>query len=224
MTQKRVIIAAVLAAAVVIVAWYVGFYRPEMGHISILQTKQQQAEESYLQLETHYASLLQSKRELPKERAALVKLKGLVPDGPELDKLVTTLYASATATGVNLTTISSPAPAGFGTSGGSTSSPGPGQLSLSLSVDGTSSQIERFVKALDDAPRLFVVDNFSLSFGSSRGGKGTGGTSQGGTVISVRAFYADAGSQNAASLPWALHPCPTLPVLPGIQAMGRTCR
>jgi Tfp pilus assembly protein PilO len=198
-TRKRVIIAAVLAAFVVIAGWYAGFYRPEISHIKNLQTKQQQAEESYLQLETHYASLLRSKKQLPKQRLALTKLKGLVPDGPELDKLVTTLYAAATATGVNLSTISSPAPVGFGTSSGSAASSGPGQLSLSLSITGTSSQIESFVKALDGAPRLFVVDNFSLSFGSSKGGKSTAGNSQGGTVISVRAFYADASSQNAAS-------------------------
>ena len=191
--------------ALLLVGWYEGLYRSEAAHTASLRTQQQAAAASVLALDARYAVLVSSEKQLPSERRSLAALERALPNGPDLDDLVTTLYAAAKRAGVNLSSIGSPPPPGFGqlpTAPASSAAAGPSQLSLSLSITGTASQIEDLVNILDAEPRLFVVDNFSLDFGS---GAPTGPASSSaateltGTTLMVRAFYASASSDSAAS-------------------------
>ncbi len=148
-----------------------------------------------------------SKKQVPAERVALARLTKAVPDGPELDNLVTTLYSAATKAGVTLLSIASPQPPNFGSAAAaSTAGSGPSDVALSLAVSGTAGQIEQLVRVLDAEPRLFVVDNFNLSFGATPSGLSSSGAasvaadrSQSSTAISLRAFYASATSDNPGS-------------------------
>lgn len=201
---RRILLITGLVVLVVFAGWYAGLYRSEVSHVNALKTKEQAAASSLLGLETRYASLVSNEKQLGKQRALLARLSRAVPDGPELDNLVTTLYGAATATGVQLTSIGSPAPANFGVISmpGAAVTPGPYELALSLSVAGTPSEIEHLVRVLDSDPRLFVVDSFSLSFGAGAANPGPANRAaqaQTGTTLSVRAFYASADASSAAS-------------------------
>ncbi len=111
---RRIVIGAGLVLVVMLVGWFEGFYHPEAQHIASLQTQEQVASAKVVQLDGQYAELLRSERRLPAERAALAALRGAIPNGPELDNLVKSLWAAADVAGVQLTTISSPQPADFG--------------------------------------------------------------------------------------------------------------
>jgi Tfp pilus assembly protein PilO len=199
--MRRIMIVAVIAVLVVFAGWYEGLYRSEVSHINTLKATEQQTHVALLTLETHYVDLVRSKKELPQERAALARLDKAVPNGPELDGLVKTLFSAASATNVQLTSISSPQPPGFGVSSASAVTPaGPVELPLSLTVTGTSGAIENLYRVLDAEPRLFVINNFSVAPGtSSTAGASSTGTSTTGATITLDAFYASAKANTAAS-------------------------
>ena len=189
--MRRIMIVALLAVLVVFGGWYEGLYRPEVSHITSLKATEQKEQVALLTLETRYVDLVKSKKELPKERAALAKLDLAVPNDPELDSLVKTLFKAAAQTNVQLTSIGSPAPPDFGLppTAGTVSVPGPVELQLSLNVNGTSSEIENLYRVLDAEPRLFVINNFSVVPSAT--------TSTASLEIDV--FYASPNASTAAS-------------------------
>jgi Tfp pilus assembly protein PilO len=189
--MRRIMLLALIAVLVVFGGWYEGLYRPEVSHITSLKANEQKAQVALLTLETRYVDLVKSKKELPQERAALAKLERAVPNDPELDTLVKTLFSAAAKCGLKLTSISSPQPADFGQppGPGTVTSAGPVELPLSISVTGTGSGIEKLYRVLDAEPRLFVINNFSLISGS-----GTGGAS-----LNLDVFYSSPDASTAAS-------------------------
>jgi len=200
MTRKIALVAG-LIVIVMLVAWYEGMLRPENSHIQSLRAKQQVAATSLASLEDRYVGLINAKRKLPAERVALARLEQLVPDGPDLDTLEKVLFNLAATAGVQLSSIASPAPSGYGTgiasgSSASSSSPGPNQLQLTLGVSGSASQIEDLYRLLDSNPRLFVIDNCSLSLAKApASGNGLGNQ----TELEIRAFFVSASPDSAVS-------------------------
>jgi Tfp pilus assembly protein PilO len=199
---RRILIGTGLVLLVILVGWFEGFSQPESHHIANLQAQAQAAAGKVAQLDAQYSTLIHSEKELPKERAALAKLTDAVPNGPELDNLVKSLWSAADAAGAQLVNISSPQPADFGSATPTTSS-GPLDIVLSVSVNGSPAQVETLVNHLNAEPRLFVVDSFSLQnpvASSANGGtKGSSSLPAGGSSLSLRAFYATASSDNPAS-------------------------
>ncbi|HTV11208.1 MAG TPA: hypothetical protein VME20_05030 [Acidimicrobiales bacterium] len=212
---RRIYIGALIVALLVGVVWYETLYHSERAHIRSLQAQEQTATNSLALLQAHYVSLVASEKRLPAERVALADLRQLVPDGPELDDLVTSLFGIAARSGVILQSISSPQPEAFvaaaaaaasGTSSGASTSSGPAELQLSLGVEGTPAQITQLYKLLDAAPRLFVIDNFAIPVANATGatankGAGRKQPSIGAVAVTVdlRAFYALSTADNAAS-------------------------
>jgi len=184
------------------VGWFEGFSQPESHHISNLQQQEQVAAGKVKQLDAQYTALIHSEKQLPAERAALAKLSEAVPNGPELDNLVKSLWAAGDASGAQLVDISSPQPAGFGAATPASAS-GPAEINLTISVDASPAQVESLVNHLDSQPRLFVVDSFSLQnpAGNSRSGaaKPSSPATSAGSSVTIRAFYATASSDNPAS-------------------------
>jgi Tfp pilus assembly protein PilO len=199
---RRILIGAGLVLVVILVGWFEGFYHPEAHHIATLQAQEQVASDKVVQLDAQYADLLHSERQLPAERAALAALSEAVPNGPELDNLVKSIFAAAGASGVQLTTISSPQPVNFGVAAPASTS-GPAEVMLTIGVSGTPSQVEALVNKLDSEHRLFVVDTFSLqdptAISPTKASKGGGSGTGTGSSIVLRAFYASASSDNPAS-------------------------
>ena len=132
---------------------------------------------------------------LGKEEALLGQFLKAVPDGPSLDEVMSTLNGAAATAGVMITTIATPAPSGWVGSTSNTataSSTGPDSLDISLTVDGSTAQVLKFVTALDDEPRTYVVGSFGLSAGN---GALTAGTQQRAT-LSVSVFFQSTTSNN----------------------------
>jgi len=186
--MRRIVLVALIAVLVLFAGWYEGLYRPETSHIVKLKATEQQAQVALLSLETRYVALVRSKKELPAERAALAKLERAVPNNPELDSLVKTLFSAAAAATVQLTSISSPQPADFGDPL-ATSVTGPIALPLSLSVTGTPGAIEQLYRVLDAESRLFVINNFSVLPGTARSD----------AELDIDVFYASPKASTAAS-------------------------
>jgi Tfp pilus assembly protein PilO len=184
-------IVALIAVLVVFAGWYEGLYRPEVSHITSLRATEQKAQVALLTLETRYVDLIKSKTELPQERAALAKLEKAVPNDPELDSLVKTLFQAAAQTKVQLTSIGSPPPADFGLppGAGAVAQAGPVELALTLNVTGTSTAVENLYRVLDAEPRLFVINNFSVVPGADSGT----------ASLNVDVFYASPNATTAAS-------------------------
>jgi Tfp pilus assembly protein PilO len=184
-------IVALVAVIVVFAGWYEGLYRPEVSHITKLKATEQTAQVALLTLETRYVDLVKSKKELPAERAALAKLERAVPNDPELDGLVKTLFGAAAAAKVKLSSIGSPAPANFGlpAAAGTTPPPGPAELQLTLSVSGTFSEVEDLYRVLDAEARLFVINNFSV----------TSSAATDAVTLDIDVFYASPNAATAAS-------------------------
>jgi Tfp pilus assembly protein PilO len=190
--MRRILVVALVAVVVLFAGWYEGLYRPEVSHITSLKASEQKAQLALLTLETRYVDLVKSKKELPQERAALAKLELAVPNDPELDNLVKTLFTAAAQTKVQLTSIGSPAPTGFGlpATANAASVPGPAELLLTLDVSGTSGAVENFYRVLDREPRLFVINNFSVVPAATSSATG---------AIDVEVFYALPNASTAAS-------------------------
>lgn len=187
--MRRIMIVALVAVIVLFAGWYEGLYRPEASHITSLKATEQQAQLDVLSLETRYVELVKSEKELPEERAALAKLEQAVPNDPELDSLVKTLFKAAAESGVQLSSIGSPAPPDFGLPIVGAPQVGPVELPLSLNVAGTTSEVEKLYRVLDAEPRLFVINNFSV----------TPGTRSGSVTLDLDVFYASPGASTAAS-------------------------
>ena len=197
--MKRIGIIALLGLLVLVAGWYEGFYHHETSHMRSLKATEQQAAGTVMGLEARYASLVNSKRELPEEQAALSALRRAVPDNPALDNVVTTLFNACKKADVALVSITSPVPSGFGqsaTAAAATAATGPAEISISLEVTGTGDEVTNLYRILDAEPRLFVIQSFDVNYPSkAAGGAGTGENS---ASLSLLAFYAIATSSNPA--------------------------
>jgi Tfp pilus assembly protein PilO len=179
---------------VLMLVWFELFYRPETSHITSLQNKDSAAHTSLVALDDRYAALVSSEKQLPAERRQLRALEAAVPNDPQLDSLVTSMYAAAKRAGMQISSVSSPQPDSFGSTEAVATS-GVSQLTLGLNVSGTPSQLVKLVNILNAEPRLFVLDNLDLTYGQV----GSSGAPVQSTTLSVRTFYADAGAATAGS-------------------------
>jgi Tfp pilus assembly protein PilO len=192
--MRRVALIALGGLLVVVAGWYVVFWRTETSHLQALKAQESRAAANVSQLGTQLAALRVLQREVPAENAALHKLDQDIPAGPSLDQLLDVVNHAGSQAGVTLTTISTPEPTGWGGSAstqGAASGPGPQSMSLSISVNGSNSRLLGFITALDSAPRLFVVDNFSLNSSPQN--------SSGSTGLTIETYYVSSASGDPAS-------------------------
>lgn len=184
-TQKVVGLAAAAAVLIVAVAWYMAFWKPEVGRLKTAQANLAQVNS---QVATDQAQLAALKAQAPKvksERAVLKKLVQAVPNGPSLDQALRTVRNAASTAGIKIQSLSVPPPANWGGAGVSASATGgPINLPLSVAATGTQSQLLGFVRALDAQPRLYVVTAFGLT------ASGGAGAHQVSTTFSINSFYA----------------------------------
>jgi Tfp pilus assembly protein PilO len=192
--MKRVALFALVGLFVVVTGWYVGFWRSETSHLKAVKVQETQAQNNVSQLEGQLAALRALQREVPAEETAMSKLRQAVPEGPSLDQLLDVVNHAALVAHVGLTAVGTPMPTGWGATAGaqgSASGQGPETMSLSISVNGNNAHLLRFITALDSAPRLFVVDNFSLN----NTAQGTTGS----TGLSVETYYVTSAAADPAS-------------------------
>ena len=190
--EQRIGLAAAAAIVVVLVVWFVAFWKPEGSSLRAAQKSEAQAAAQVVSDQAQIATLKADAPKVAKEKAVLQKLVQEVPDGPSLDQMLVTINRAAAASGVALNTVGTPEPSGWGTTAASsppTTAAGPQYISLSLGVTGSQAQVLRFVSALDAQPRLYVVNSFSLSAPSA-------GHAAVSTTLTVQGFFESAASNN----------------------------
>ena len=191
--MRRVALIALAGFLVVVAGWYLVFWRSESSHLRALKAQESKAAANVSQLESQLSALRVLQREVPAEKAAIDKLDQDIPQA-SLDQLLDAVNHAAKTAGVGLVSISTPPPSGWGTATGSqstTAGGGPQVMTLSISVDSNNTGLLRFITALDSAPRLFVVDNFSLN-NSAPGAIGS-------TGLTVETYYVSSTSNDPAS-------------------------
>lgn len=209
---RRLALITLGALVLVVGVWYGALWRPAEKHLSTLKAAQVVAANNVMSLQAQVGALRAAQKQLPKDRAALAALDAAIPADPGLDQLIKVINNVATQAGVSLTTIGTPAPSGWGQSGGAVAGTGPGpeDLSVSIGVQGSDVKLLQFVTDLNAAPRLFVVDGFSLtsaprtgavSSGSSNVSPGSSDVSSGSSDVSsyslsVTTFFVSATSNN----------------------------
>jgi len=193
--MRRVGMFALIAVVVVIVAWYGLLWRPESSHLAAARTQEQQAEATVNSDRTMLFQLRAEHAKLGQEEALLGQFLKAVPDGPSLDEVMNTLDSAATTSGVMITTIGTPEPTGWAGSNSTATTPGsvgPDSLDISLTVDGSTAQVLKFVTALDNEPRTYVVDSFGLASGNAA----LKASTQQSSTLSVSVFFKSATSDN----------------------------
>jgi Tfp pilus assembly protein PilO len=192
--MRRVALIALAGFLVVVAGWYLVFWRSESSHLRALKAQEAKAATNVSQLETQLSALRVLQREVPAEKAAIDKLDQDIPQDPSLDQLLDDVNHAATTAGVRLSSITTPQPSGWGTSTGTqstTGGSGPQSMTLSIAVNGNNTGLLRFITALDSAPRLFVVDNFSLNNAAPG--------STGSTGLTVETYYLSSTSNDPAA-------------------------
>ncbi len=195
--MRRVGLFALIAVVVVVVGWYGLFWRSENAHLSAARTQEQQ---SALQVSTERSTLfgLEAQyKKLGQDQSVLQQLVKAVPNGPSLDELMDTLNAAATKSGVVIGTVTTPTPQGWAsdqvvTPPAQSTGSGPESIDVNLSVGGTEAQVLKFVAALDDQPRIYVINSFALTGGS---GPLLPGSAENAS-LSVEMFFQSASSSN----------------------------
>jgi Tfp pilus assembly protein PilO len=169
--MRRVGLFALIAVVVVVVGWYGLFWRSENANLSAARAKEQQ---SSVQISSERATLfgLEAQyKNIGQDKSVLQRLVKALPDGPSLDQLMDTVNAAATQSGVVIATVTTPTPPGWASDQvvsppAQSTGAGPESIDVNLSVGGTEAQVLNFVTALDDQPRIYVVNSFALTGGS----------------------------------------------------------
>ena len=190
--EQRIGLAAAVAIVVVLVVWFMAFWKPEGSSLRAAQKSEAQAAAQVASEQAQIATLKADAPKVVKEKAVLNRLVQEVPDGPSLDQMLVTVNRAAAAAGVTLNAVGTPEPSGWGTppaSSSPTTATGPPYISLSLGVTGSQAQVLKFVSALDAQPRLYVVNSFSLSAPSA-------GHTAISTTLTVQGFFESAASNN----------------------------
>jgi Tfp pilus assembly protein PilO len=190
--NERIAMVALGALIVVVIAWYMAFWRPETSHLKAARTSEAQAASQVASDQAQIASLKADAPKVAQEKAVLEKLVQAVPDGPSLDQMLSTINSAAVGAGVTLTDVGTPEPSGWGGSYSSSApavSSGAGSITLTLGVTGPQARVLRFVSALDSEPRLYVVSSFTLGNPSGTSGAMT-------TSLTVYGFFESASSGN----------------------------
>ncbi len=192
------ILIGVVTLIVAIIA-YVAFIAPEGSKLSTLEAEQTTLQAQQAQLQARLVSLRDEQQKLPSDCANLTKITTQIPAAPDQAGFQLQLTTLEQQTGVvpsvlsygatTTTTPGTPAPPAGVTA-----------IPVSTTVPGTYGQISAFVGGLDGFPRLYVIQSFTLAFGTAASGGNAASTSS--------------GSSNASTPLW-VGGTPTNPATPG---------
>jgi Tfp pilus assembly protein PilO len=195
MKEHRLPIFAGVAVVLIVVVWFVAFWHPETSGLAAAQARESQAAGQVATDQGQIIQLRAESKNVKNEEAQYQKLLKGLPVGPSLDQLLRTINTAAAQAKVVVTAEATPIPGGWGASAAAPATPGaatgPASLSLSITVDGSNSSVLKFITTLDDQPRVYVVDDFSLR--TAPGAAQAAGSSTG---LTVETFYQSAASNN----------------------------
>jgi Tfp pilus assembly protein PilO len=165
---------------------------PQKSKLSSLQTQETQLQGQQTQLQAKLASLKSEQQKLSSSCADLQKIATQIPSvqsptdvDAEESSFESQFNALTSSSGVTLSQFSGFAPATTAqatpTTGTATTPAGVVAVPTTLAVTGNYGQVLNFINELDSFPRLFVIQNFNLSYGSTAP-TGTSSSSSGSAV------------------------------------------
>ena len=181
---------------VVAILLYAFVYSPQSSKLSTLNTQEATLTAQQAQLQSQLSVLQTEKQKLPANCADLQKISTQIPSVQQAgdlaaeqasfyDQLTALVQSSGTSiptfsfTGAGTPTAGSTATTTPGATGGAAASSGVVPVGVTMTITGSYGQMSAFVGGLDSFPRLFVIQNFTLSLGSTTAGTTTASTTPG---------------------------------------------
>ena len=163
------ILIGVITVVVAIVLW-VGLISPQSSKLNTVNTNKANLESTLSGLQSQLTTLQTEKQKLPADCSQLEKISTQIPSvqsSSDLSAEESSFYGQlttlVTSSGVAIPTF------GFSGTGSAVSSGATGVVAVPVTMDvsGNYGQVTAFVQGLDDFPRLFVIQTFTLSLGGS---------------------------------------------------------
>ena len=179
--NNRTVTAGVLAAVLIVAAWWVFVFSPARSDANKVGSEVTAAKAKSRSLETEQKQLEDLEKRAPQIQADRDRLRSAVPDQPELATFIEQANQLGTDTGVTWVSISPSEPAA-GTAAGT--------INVALQVKGGYYQVLDYLNRLESIPRLVVVDQVSLAAGDASGAGSTavGGPPQLTASLTARMF------------------------------------
>ena len=95
--EQRIGLVAAAAIVVVLVVWFMAFWKPEGSSLRAAQKSEAQAAAQVASEQAQIATLKADAPKVAKEKAVLNRLVQEVPDGPSLDQMLVTVNRAAAA-------------------------------------------------------------------------------------------------------------------------------
>ena len=165
--MNRRLVGFAAAAVALVVLWWVLLWGPRSRAIGQARERAASAETERSALTARIQRLKEAQADEPRQRARLEALRTAIPDEPDLGQFILDANDAASRAGVDFLSISPSPPA---------ASPDPtlpASIALAITVDGGYFQVLDYVNRLDGLSRIVVVENLSLTSGSSETGATT---------------------------------------------------
>ena len=151
--NRRTILVAFAAAAVLLLGWFMLLWGPQGGRLSDARERLGTAENENRALELRLSRLQAVQERAPELTAALSELRRAVPDDPALAQFILDANQAANESGVQFLSIAPNVP----------EAGNPSSIRLSINVTGTYEAVLLYLRRLEDLPRIVVVDSLGLS-------------------------------------------------------------
>lgn len=157
--KPKLILIGVGAALVLTGAWFFFLWKPAGADLDKARADKVAAEQQATQLQGRLAHLkkLEANAEVLEQHRSL--LATAIPSTDKLDEFILQVNERAARAGVSFVSVAPTPPGAAAASGSSAAS----AVSLQLQVSGDYFQVMRFLEEMRDGPRLFTIDNFSLT-------------------------------------------------------------
>ena len=154
--KPKLILIGVGAALVLTGAWFFLLWKPAGADLDKAKAEKvaAEAEQSKLQARLSHLHKLEDNASVLEQSRSL--LATAIPSDDKLDEFIIQVNERAARSGVSFVSVAPSPPAAGGTGAAST-------VGLQLQVTGDYFQVMRFLEEMRDGPRLFTIDNFSLT-------------------------------------------------------------
>jgi Tfp pilus assembly protein PilO len=189
--KNRMIAATAVAAVLILAVWWLFLYSPVRGDTSKVGHEVQAAKTETRTLETQSKQVRDLERRAPQIQAELNRLQQAVPANPDLASFIEAANQLGTDAGVKWVSISPAEPGGTGPAG---------TIQMAIQVEGGYFQVLDYLNRLENASRLVVIDQLSLSASDGTApGATSGGEPKLSASLTARMFNQAAVTAPAAS-------------------------
>jgi Tfp pilus assembly protein PilO len=164
--SRRILLVAGGAVVVLLLAWYQLLWSPKGADIASAHERTATATTQAQELQSRLDHLVAAQRDLPALVSDQLRLKGAVPDTPDLAGFLLDANEAATKAGVDYLSVAPTTPA-------APAAGLPPAMNIGLNVSGGYSQVLDYLDRLMALPRVIVIDTVQVSPGSKDAGDPT---------------------------------------------------